>query len=398
MALLPGAKVDDFEIVRLLGPGCVWPRLSGPAGIARSAGGAEDLGQSRQRRPHDGPPRASAHRAGVFRKGRSRLQPAAAVHAAGAGHRARQAHRDVAPGTGRGSRSAATAPAAAPEWTGAELLAIIDRSASLPTALDPSALHDREALARMDDVEATAWFGGTAGRGPRLRPSPRRVAPRHQAGQHPGESLRPADAGRLQHFLAAGGQRAGRRGNVRRHVRLHGAGASRCVQPCRPGGPRCRDGPQRHVFAGPRAAATAGRPHAVSAARTESPKWPTRCRRWPIERRRQRPACKAGHPCARKTLERTISRCLEPEPKDRFASGAELAEQLDGCRQLRQAERQLPSLPAMVSSAIRRPFLWLVLLVVLPQIAGSIVNITYNSTQIVDQLSASAAGRISTNW
>jgi serine/threonine protein kinase len=47
----------------------------------------------------------------------------------------------------------------APEWTGGELLAIIDRSASMPTELDPSALHDREALARMDAVEATAWLG-----------------------------------------------------------------------------------------------------------------------------------------------------------------------------------------------------------------------------------------------
>ena len=71
------------------------------------------------------------------------------------------------------------------------------------------------------------------------------------------------------------------------------------------------------------------------------------------------------------------------EPDDRFASGAELAEQLDGCRQLREAERQLPRVPAMFAPILRRPFLWLILAVVLPQLAGSVVNIVYNATQIV---------------
>src|SRR4029079_13303525 len=53
-----------------------------------------------------------------------------------------------------GKRTEGPAP-----WTGRELLATIDASASLPAAFDPSALHDREALAQMDAVEATAWFG-----------------------------------------------------------------------------------------------------------------------------------------------------------------------------------------------------------------------------------------------
>jgi hypothetical protein len=105
------------------------------------------------------------------------------------------------------------------------------------------------------------------------------------------------------------------------------------------------------------------------------------------ERRREQPACRHGIPNARKTLQRTISRCLDPEPKDRFSSGAELAEQLDGCRQLRHAERQLTRLPHAIARIAHRPFLWLVLLVILPQIAGSIVNIAYNTNQIVERLS-----------
>jgi hypothetical protein len=87
------------------------------------------------------------------------------------------------------------------------------------------------------------------------------------------------------------------------------------------------------------------------------------------------------------TLERSIARCIEPDPEYRFTSGAELGEQLDGCRRLRQAERQLPPPPAMLRPVVMRPFLWLVILVLLPQVAGSIVNIAYNSTQIVEKLS-----------
>ena len=86
------------------------------------------------------------------------------------------------------------------------------------------------------------------------------------------------------------------------------------------------------------------------------------------------------------TLERSIGRCLEPNPDDRFASGAELGAQLDGCRHLREAELRLPKVPAMLTPILRRPFLWLVLLVVFPQVAASIVNITYNTTQIVVEL------------
>ena len=39
------------------------------------------------------------------------------------------------------------------------MIGFIDSSGSLPAALDPAALHDREALGDMDAVEATAWFG-----------------------------------------------------------------------------------------------------------------------------------------------------------------------------------------------------------------------------------------------
>ncbi len=106
------------------------------------------------------------------------------------------------------------------------------------------------------------------------------------------------------------------------------------------------------------------------------------------ERRSAAPVCNPGLPGARMTLERTIGRCLEPDQSDRFASGAELAEQLDGCRRQRESERHWPRVPAMVAPILRQPFWWMIALVVLPQLAASIVNIAYNSTQIVGALNA----------
>jgi hypothetical protein len=109
-------------------------------------------------------------------------------------------------------------------------------------------------------------------------------------------------------------------------------------------------------------------------------------RRMANQRRCERPACHSGSPGAQEVLGQTICRCLEPEPTDRFASGGELAEQLDGCRQHRQAERRLPALRSAPKTLLERPFLWLVVLLVLPQLAGSAINITYNASQIVGRL------------
>ena len=105
--------------------------------------------------------------------------------------------------------------------------------------------------------------------------------------------------------------------------------------------------------------------------------------------RRQKPPCsQVDTPGARKTLEQTICRCLAAYPDERFNSGAELAEQLEGCRQLRQAERALPPATGIVPSIIARPFLWFVLLVLLPQIVASAINISYNASQIAGHLTA----------
>ena len=177
--------------------------------------------------------------------------------------------RSREPGASRSPPAPSPQPPAS-DWTGAELLDdhrslgfVADRARPLGPARSRSARQDGR---RRGD----RLVRRTAGRGARLRPSPRCAASRHQAGQHSGEPVRPADAGRLQHFVAAGRQRDERRRNVRRHVCLHVARAFGCVQSGRPDGPRSRHRAVGHVFARPCAAAVVGRPHRLSAIRSQS--------------------------------------------------------------------------------------------------------------------------------
>jgi hypothetical protein len=53
---------------------------------------------------------------------------------------------------------------------------------------------------------------------------------------------------------------------------------------------------------------------------------------------------------------------------------------------LRIADRELPPLTGIYKELLRKPFRWFFILVVIPQLAASVLNISYNMTQIVGQL------------
>ena len=155
MALLPGAKVDDFEIVRLLGRGAFGHvylarqvSLDRLVALKISANRGSE-GRTMARLEHQHIVQVFSEKVDTDFNQRllcMQLVPGIGLDKLiGMLHAARSAQADGSP--------------AAESWTGAELLSFIDRSGSLPAALDPSALHDREALGRMDAVEATAWFG-----------------------------------------------------------------------------------------------------------------------------------------------------------------------------------------------------------------------------------------------
>ena len=340
MALLPGAKVDDFEIVRLLGRGAFGHvylarqvSLDRLVALKISANRGSE-GRTMARLEHQHIVQVFAEK--VDPDFNQRLLCMQLVPGIGLDKIILMLH--PAPGGG----AAEATDHSATEWTGAELLAIIDRSASLPTALDPSALHDREALARMDDVEATAWFGG---RMAEALDFAHRHGVLHRDIKPANILVNPYGRPMLADFNISSQPVGSEPGGEELFGGTFTYMAPEHLDAFNPSHPAGHDAvtPRSDMYSLGLVLQQllAGRMQFPQP--EKKPEIADTLQAMAVERRRQRPACKAGAPSARKTLERTISRCLEPEPKDRFSAGAELAEQLDGCRQLRHAERQLPS-------------------------------------------------------
>lgn len=86
-------------------------------------------------------------------------------------------------------------------------------------------------------------------------------------------------------------------------------------------------------------------------------------------------------------LDWTVRRCLEPLPEKRFQSGTALAQSLEGCREHRQVEKEMPPPGPVTRLVLQHPFLMGFGLAVLPHAVASVVNITYNATRIVGELS-----------
>jgi serine/threonine protein kinase len=393
MALLPGAKVDDFEVVRLLGRGAfghvyLARQLSLDRHVALKISanrGSEGRTMARLEHQHIVPVFSET----VDPDFDQRLLCMQLVPGIGLDKLIGMLHamsRGKEPSAGSESQPHVSNPQpSASSWTGAELLALIDHSGSLPAALDSSALHDREALSKMDTVEATAWFGTRLaealdfahGHGvlhrdikpanilvnPYGRPmlADFNISSQPVGSESSGDEMFGGTFAYMspEHLDAFNPSDPTEHEAVTAQSDLYSLGlVLQQLLEGRIGFPQF----------------------------DRKPKMADTLRAMSDERRNAAPICNPGPPGARMTLERTLGRCLEPNPADRFASGAELAAQLDGCRHLREAERRLPKVPPMFDRILRRPFLWLVLLVILPQIAGSIVNITYNSTQIVGSL------------
>ena len=380
MALLPGARIDDFEIIRLLGRGAF-----GHVYLARQISLDRQVAL-----------KVSANRGSEGRT-MARLEHQHIVQVFSETvddeFNQRLLCMQLIPGVGLEKIIGALHPSSGMSealtsrgWNGSALLATIDSSASLPTALDPSALHDREALARMDDVEATSWMGT-------------RLAEALDCAHHHGvlhRDIKPANIlvnSYGQPMLADFNISSQPVGSQSECEEMFGGTFAYMApehldafNPADPTGPEAVTARSDMYSLGLVL-------HQIVDGRFPVP-LPVRyddlaetLRTASEVRRGARPTCRVGPPSARKTLERTIGRCVEPLPDNRFENCAELAEQLDGCRQLRQAERQLPKPWAIFEPILRRPFLWLVLLTVLPQVAGSAVNIAYNTTQIVSRLS-----------
>jgi hypothetical protein len=103
------------------------------------------------------------------------------------------------------------------------------------------------------------------------------------------------------------------------------------------------------------------------------------------ERRREAPSPRqiADVP---EVLDRTVRRCLDPQPERRYQSAAELSQALTGCGEHRRMQKDLPAAGRLTRVVQQHPFRLGILLFFLPHLLGSIVNITYNAVRIAGHL------------
>jgi len=377
-ALNPGERVDDFEIVRVLGRGafgCVYlaRQLSLDRSVALKVSanrGSEGRTMARLEHRHI----VQVFSETVDAKSNQRLLCMQLVPGVGLDKVIRKLH----------PREENESQEAVRRWTGGLFLAVLDEPGSIPPVLDPSALKDREALEQMDAVEATAWFGG------RLAEA---LAFAHRFGVlH--RDIKPANI-----LVNTYGQPLLADFNI--SSQPFGSASSREEMF---GGTFPYMAPEHIDAFDPAHDATAEAVtdrsdiyslgivlHELLEGR---PAFPMPDRAVPMaeklnqlreQRRGERPVCREGTPSARKVLERSINRCLASEPDDRFENATDLAEQLDGCRRLRRVEQQLPPLARWLQPALRRPFTWLILLALVPQMFATVVNFLYNFSDVIHE-------------
>jgi serine/threonine protein kinase len=277
------------------------------------------------------------------------------------------------------------------QWSGRAILDVLDAAATEPVALNAAALRDRECLAGCDFVEAVCWLGA------RLAEA---LAHAHALGVlH--RDVKPANV-----LLNRYGQPLLADFNVAAKSRLPASAAatgqaSQSSSGNAPLGGTVAYMAPEHLdafLAGPSAPPavdersdiyslgvvlyellTGHLPAADHMA--QSGVLPAVVRDLAERRRAWPPDLPAGVE-AFEPLARLIRRCLAPDPGQRPQSASELAGSLDGCRELRQVAKALPRALA------RWPFALGVLLLFLPHVLGSVVNVSYNALRIVQGLTA----------
>lgn len=264
------------------------------------------------------------------------------------------------------------------ERSGRAILDLIDEQATDAATLDLGALRDREALAQMDLLEASCWMGA------RLAEA---LAYAHDRGVlH--RDVKPANVlvnryGRplLADFnvAVAGDAEQG----------LGGTAAYMA--------PEHLDAFARSDFTAPAAVdarsdlwslgavvyelLTGRQPYPIGS--TEGPAFQVFRN---LSAQRHQPPPRVEGMDAPAALQRVFARCLAPRQEDRYSKTADLAVDLDSCRELRRVQGELPAAGALTRWCQASPFLAALALTVVPHVMGTLVNIPYNALRIVSGL------------
>jgi hypothetical protein len=269
------------------------------------------------------------------------------------------------------------------ERTGRLLLDLIDKTATDPAALDLGALRDREALGEMDLIEAGCWMGARLAE-----------ALAHAHGQkvlH--RDIKPANIlvnryGRpmLVDFNIAAAPKAG----MLSEQTFGGTLAYMA--------PEHLDAFNPEDFTPPEAVDARSDIWSLGVVLYElfTGQLPfplqeydgtsAEALRQMADLRRAKAPKLAPHVNAPPALERVIARCLAPRPDHRYQSAAELAADLDSCRELHRVQRELPRGHLITQLTKQAPFLVGAILMLLPQLIATVVNIGYNWLLIVGKL------------
>lgn len=389
VAVLPeaGERIDDFLLKRVLGRGAFGTvflarQVSLDRDVALKVGanmGSEGRTMARLEHPNI----VQVYSEAVDPSGSFRLLCMQLVSGAALDRVIESLHSTGAPPPSLSSSDAAEWPdeGKGVAWQGADYLAAIDQLASLSSDFDAAALRDRERFAESDRVQTTAWVIARLAEALAFAHGVgvlhRDIKPANVLVDRYGRPLladfniahRSEDAvDRLggtiaymspEHLRAFAQPLAKRTGEVDHRSDLYSLGAV-AIELLRGRSP---------LASVARSASRAAHARALAEARAKSP-----------------PPVGDGPNDAEKIFVRTVARALAPDPADRFQDGRQMARALDGCHAQATALRGLPAGGWPTRAACGRPFLWLMVFAIAPQIVGSAINITYNAQAIVGRL------------
>ncbi len=367
-----GEQIGDFELLKILGTGSFGRvYLARQITLNREVALKVTANRGCEAR-HPCAARTRSHRAGFQRDARWRAQSPPAVHAAYPRHHV-------------GPNHIRSAIATAPEWSGQAILEAVDQLTVHAAPFHPAALRDREMLEDADYFQAVCWLISRLAEALDYAHSRnvlhRDIKPANILVNHYGKpfladfnlSLRVLDeeaaltpmGGTLaymapEHLDAFRGEEKAAAEAVCERADIYSLGMVLF-----------------EMLAGERAFGD------LPAAKDGS----ELARMLAELRRSMVPSVRKINPDVPEYLEAVVSRCLMPRPEDRYTNASVLARSLDGCRELRRIQRELPPPGPITRLAMRHPFALLVAYALLPHVLGSAVNISYNSLQIAGDLS-----------